>query len=115
MFSQGVRRGRDILPVQEWKDTLGKGQSLTYVFVAYFTQHFAQGNDEDMFALSKIAEDAAKAAGVAAYWVGASNMSDEVLEIEKDVSKPHSLHNFRSSTYTVLLLILPDIGCTTRC
>lgn len=79
--------GIRLRPVQDWKDNEGRGQSLSYIFVAYFTQHFDHDSVEDMLALSRMAEKAARDAGVAAYWIGASNMG-EGAELETDVCIP---------------------------
>ncbi|ORY61638.1 uncharacterized protein BCR38DRAFT_411492 [Pseudomassariella vexata] len=76
--------GVEIRSVREWEETDGREVNLSYVFVAYFTEHFHSNNVDDMVALSTIAERAARNAGVVAYWVAASNMRDD-NQLESDV------------------------------
>lgn len=84
--------GIDIRLVEDWEEAEGRNKSLSYIFVAYFTQHFRNDNVDDMMALSQIAEKAARDAGVLAYWVGASNMDGaSSSDLETDVSHPASL------------------------
>lgn len=62
---------------------------LSYIFVAYTQAHFSHDNPVQMMALHRIAESAARRAGVAGYWLSASCMRDETQgdnDVEEDVS-----------------------------
>lgn len=76
--------GVDIRSVDDWERTDGQGVNLRYIFVAYSTEHFSHGSDADKAELHHIAEAAARAAKVTAYWVAVSCMRNEV-ELESDV------------------------------
>jgi hypothetical protein len=58
--------------------------NLSYLFVAYSSEQFDHGSDEDMNALHHIAETATRAAKLPAYWISCSCMRDE-SEREADV------------------------------
>jgi hypothetical protein len=68
-----------------------------YIFIGYTAKQFNHGSGEDMLALDKIAARAAREAGVPAYWVAASCMSDEgervndVFRISDVIRGAHSL------------------------
>ncbi|KAF2129101.1 hypothetical protein P153DRAFT_397288 [Dothidotthia symphoricarpi CBS 119687] len=51
---------------------------LSYVFIAYTVEQFR--SNEDKIALHKMADAAARNAGVSAYWVGCSCMPDDQLQ-----------------------------------
>ncbi|KAJ6258195.1 hypothetical protein Dda_7114 [Drechslerella dactyloides] len=76
--------GVDIRTVEDWERTAGRGENLSYIFVAYSTEHFSHDVDADMEALHLIAETAARAAGAIAYWVAGSCMRDNA-ELVSDV------------------------------
>jgi len=76
--------GVDVRSVVEWEQTDGKDCDLSYLFIAYSTEHFSHGSDEDKMALHVIAETAARVAKVPAYWVAVSCMRDQT-EVENDV------------------------------
>lgn len=78
-------RGVNIRDVAEWEATDGRDANLSYLFVAYSTEHFNHSSEEDMVALHHIAETACRAANVSAYWIACSCMRDE-NELESDVS-----------------------------
>lgn len=56
-----------------------------YVFVAYTSVQFDNGDQDDVEALHVIARAAARNAGVSAYWIGSSCMPEE-KSLENDVS-----------------------------
>ncbi|KAH8887306.1 hypothetical protein GQ53DRAFT_873055 [Thozetella sp. PMI_491] len=76
--------GVDVRSVEEWEKTDGEGSTANYLFIAYSTEHFSHDSDEDKRALHHIAETAARAAKVPAYWVSVSCMQDPE-QTESDV------------------------------
>lgn len=97
--------GVDVRAVADWEaehqeeeedekegSSSGDPRSLSYLFIAYSTEHFSHDSDADLNALHVIAETAARAAKVPAYWVAASCMRDP-QELESDVR-----YNITSST-----------------
>ncbi|KAK6523505.1 hypothetical protein TWF281_001485 [Arthrobotrys megalospora] len=77
--------GIEIWPVEDWELTNGgRGNSLSYVFIGYSTEHFNHDVEADMEALHKIAETAARAAGAIAYWLAGSCMREK-KELVSDV------------------------------
>ncbi|KAK0631362.1 hypothetical protein B0T14DRAFT_409783, partial [Immersiella caudata] len=79
--------GVDIKTVEEWEAAetkAGRATSSRYLFVAYSTEHFSHSNASDLRALHKIAEAAARDAGIPAYWVACSCMRSPE-ELESDV------------------------------
>ncbi|KAM5353869.1 hypothetical protein ACJ41O_000519 [Fusarium nematophilum] len=77
-------RGVDVRSVAEWENSDGEDVNLGYLFVAYSTEHFNHGSEQDMIALHHIAETACRAAKQPAYWIACSCMRDE-NELESDV------------------------------
>ncbi|RBR24596.1 uncharacterized protein FIESC28_02529 [Fusarium coffeatum] len=77
-------RGVDVRSVEEWENSDGQDVNLSYLFVAYSTEHFSHSSQEDMMALHHIAETACRAAKLPAYWIACSCMRDE-KELESDV------------------------------
>lgn len=77
--------GVDILSVEEWEATDGAQAALSYLFVAYSTEQFNHSSSDDLEALHHVAESAARAAGVPAYWIACSCMRNPD-ELEADVS-----------------------------
>ncbi len=79
--------GVDVRSVAEWETDEGSDSdsALRYLFVAYSTEHFSHSSPEDLTVLHAIAETAARAAKIPAYWVAASCMQDS-RERESDVS-----------------------------
>jgi len=61
--------------VEEWITQHKSERNLSYVFVAYTAEQF-QDNDMDNNALDRIADAAARNAGVSAYWIGHCCMPD---------------------------------------
>lgn len=80
--SQGI----DIRDVSDWETNEGLYENLNYLFVAYSQEHFDHDSYEDMMALHAIAEEAARQAGLPAYWVASSCMSEDPNQVESDVS-----------------------------
>ena len=80
--------GVDVRAVSEWEQTDGQDVNLSYLFIAYSTEHFSHTSDEDKVALHHIAETAARKAKVLAYWVAVSCMRNPA-ELEADVSHFH--------------------------
>lgn len=79
------------MPVDTYLERFGAQQDLRYLFVAYTTEQFDHNSRNDMEALHQIAETAARAAGVPAYWVACSCMP-EPENLQDDVScYPHHL------------------------
>ena len=78
-------KGVDVRSVEEWENSDGQDVNLSYLFVAYSTEHFSHSSQEDMMALHHIAETACRAAKLPAYWIACSCMRDE-NELESDVS-----------------------------
>ncbi|KAH9878695.1 hypothetical protein IAQ61_001968 [Plenodomus lingam] len=70
-----------ITKVEEWI-TENPGRNLSYVFIAYTAEQFE--STEDLLALHRIADAAARNAGVLAYWVGCSCMPERD-EMQEDV------------------------------
>ncbi|KAJ4186295.1 hypothetical protein NW759_016951 [Fusarium solani] len=77
-------KGVDVRHVAEWENSDGQDANLGYLFVAYSTEHFNHGSEQDMVALHYIAETACRAAKLPAYWIACSCMRDE-NELESDV------------------------------
>ncbi|KAI7774010.1 hypothetical protein LA080_009474 [Diaporthe eres] len=77
--------GYNFIDVGQWERESGNSaRALSYLFVAYSSDHFDDGVDEDMKELHDIGMTAAREAGVAAFWVAASCMRDPA-ELENDV------------------------------
>ncbi|RYP55740.1 hypothetical protein DL769_010060 [Monosporascus sp. CRB-8-3] len=76
--------GIDVRSVADWEATDGVDAPLSYLFIAYSTEHFNHDSIEDKDALHVIAETAARAAKIPAYWVAVSCMRDPD-ELESDV------------------------------
>ncbi|KIL95921.1 hypothetical protein FAVG1_00659 [Fusarium avenaceum] len=77
-------RGVDVRSVVEWENSDGQDSTLSYLFVAYSTEHFSHSSERDMVDLHHIAETACRAAKLPAYWIACSCMRDE-NELESDV------------------------------
>jgi hypothetical protein len=67
-----------------WENRNRTEKVLSYLFVAYSTEHFSHNSQDDLEALHHIAERAARDAKLPAYWVACSCMPDE-NEREEDV------------------------------
>lgn len=80
---------------------------MQYVFVAYTTNQFSHDNPDDIKALHNIAKQAAMDAGVGAYWIGASCMSDNEEELEEDVFR---ISDVIRAAYSVVIAIKPSIN-----
>ena len=72
------------MAVDEWITQYRDERNLSYIFVAYTVEQFSHNNRKDMEELHRIAEKAARDAGVAAYWIGCSCMP-EVAKVHEDV------------------------------
>ncbi|KAK6358112.1 hypothetical protein TWF730_007467 [Orbilia blumenaviensis] len=77
-------QGFEVLSVEDWEKTDGQSVNLTYIFVAFSTVQFPTSSERDMRALHRIAEKAARSAGVIAFWTSGSCMRIEEEE-EADV------------------------------
>jgi hypothetical protein len=87
---------------------------MQYVFVAYTTSQFSHHDAEDIKCLHNIAKQAAIDAGVGAYWIGASCMSDDEEELEEDVFR---ISDVIRAAHSVVIAIKPsrdDAGTTER-
>lgn len=74
------------IEVAQWESEPGNlARTLSYLFVAYSSEHFSHEVDEDMEDLHEIGMAAAREAHVDAFWVAGSCMQDEA-ELENDVS-----------------------------
>jgi len=84
-----------IMNVEEWITQYKAERNLSYVFIAYTAEQFQ--NTEDLIALHKIADAAARNAGVMAYWIGCScmpepdQMQEDVYRICDVIRGAHSL------------------------
>lgn len=76
--------GYNFIDVDQWEREPGN-RTLSYLFVAYSSDHFDNDVDEDMEELHDIGMTAAREAGVDAFWVAGSCMRDPA-ELENDVS-----------------------------
>ncbi|KAJ5760680.1 hypothetical protein N7520_007836 [Penicillium odoratum] len=86
--------GIEIVDVNEWEAEHG---TIDYLFICYTTLQFSHETNEDMDELHRIAESAARRAGVAAYWLACSCMPqdeerfEDVYRISDVVRGAHSL------------------------
>ncbi|KAF4539923.1 3-hydroxyisobutyrate dehydrogenase [Lasiodiplodia theobromae] len=78
------KNGNSGVSIQKIEDSNNNSWVGSYLFIAYTAEQFSHSSEEDMQALHAIAETAARAAGLPAYWVGCSCMPDE-REMEDDV------------------------------
>ncbi|KAJ9293510.1 hypothetical protein DTO271G3_7775 [Paecilomyces variotii] len=106
-FSERLLRPRRLCLLQEKEgiqiiDNVGEWEavhgSIEYLFVCYTTEQFSHDESErDMDELHRIAEAAARTAGVAAYWIACSCMpgdqdhSEDVYRISDVVRGAHSM------------------------
>ena len=72
-----------IMNVEEWIAQYKSECNLSYVFIAYTAEQFQ--SSEDLMALHRMADAAARNAGVMAYWVGCSCMPESGRH-QEDVS-----------------------------
>lgn len=90
-----VLRPDGILPVENLKVWELKNITLSYIFVCYTAQQFCHGVEEDGKWLHEAAEDAARSAGVNAYWIASSCIDladpEDVYRISDVVRGAHSL------------------------
>ncbi|RAK75079.1 uncharacterized protein BO72DRAFT_383219 [Aspergillus fijiensis CBS 313.89] len=63
-----------IVNVEEWEAVYG---SLEYLFICYTTEQYSHESNEDMDELHRIAQNATRTAGVAAYWIACSCMPND--------------------------------------
>ena len=87
---------------------------MQYVFVSYTTTQFSHRDPEDIERLHNIAKQAAIDAGVGAYWIGASCMSDNKEELEEDVFR---ISDVIRAAHSVVIAIKPssnDAGAAER-
>lgn len=76
----------EIIDVCQWEREPGNSaRTLSYLFVAYTSEHFDNLDNDDMTYLHNIGMAAARDAGADAFWVAGSCMQDEE-ELENDVS-----------------------------
>jgi hypothetical protein len=78
---------------------------MQYVFVAYTTNQFSHHDPEDIKGLHNIAKQAAIDAGVGAYWIGASCMSDNKEDLEEDVFR---ISDVVRAAHSVVIAIKPS-------
>ncbi|OGM50964.1 hypothetical protein ABOM_000096 [Aspergillus bombycis] len=71
--------GIAIVNVEKWEAVHG---SMEYLFICYTTEQYSHKSNEDMDELHRIAEAAARMAGVAAYWIACSCMPDDGDQFE---------------------------------
>jgi hypothetical protein len=71
-----------LMNINDWLREHQTSNPPDYLFVAYTSEQFR--GDKDFAALTRLAEKAARDAGVSAYWISCSCMPDE-NEIEQDV------------------------------
>ena len=80
--------------VAMWEET-HPNQPLPYIFIAYTTMQFDHDVEADMYALHSIAIRATRAAGLRAFWVGASCMPDgddeDIYRISDVIRGAHSM------------------------
>jgi len=87
---------------------------MQYVFVAYTTNQFSHHDPEDIKGLHNIAKQAAIDAGVGAYWIGASCMSDNEEELEEDVFRISDVIRAAHSVVIAIKASSNDAGTTDR-
>ncbi|OCL00677.1 uncharacterized protein K441DRAFT_531540, partial [Cenococcum geophilum 1.58] len=84
-----------IMNVEEWSAQHESESNLSYIMVAYTAEQFT--TNDDLYALHKIADTAARNAGVHAYWIGCScmpekqSLEDDVYRICDVIRGAHSL------------------------
>lgn len=82
-------------PLYNVRDWEAKHGTLSYLFVCYTGQQFRHGVDEDENWLHEVAEDAARNAGVQAYWIASFCLNpydpEDVYRISDVVRGAHSL------------------------
>jgi hypothetical protein len=88
--------------VEEWMRQHKSERNLSYVFIAYTAEQF-QDNDSDNIALDRIADAAARNAGVSAYWIGNCCMPDEA-HLEDDVGTILDLRIFLTFNRTIQVI-----------
>ena len=74
----------ELSTLDAWRERKGENAPTDYVLVSYTSKHFPNRNDWDY--LHEVGKHAAKAAGVAAYWVGCSCLGSKA-EVEENVWK----------------------------
>jgi hypothetical protein len=84
----------------------GFEKNMEYIFVSYTSEQFSQHNEEDLMALHHIAERAARAVGVPAYWIGCSCMPDEDSMTE-DV---HRISDVVRGAHSLIIIVGPPLG-----
>lgn len=113
-LKDSAQGGADVWSVDEWEASEVKAgrnpPSLRYLFVAYATEQFSHSSAADLDALHRIAETAARKAGVQAYWVACSCMCDD-KELESDVYRIADV--VRGAEAVVIALGCPTTTTTT--
>jgi hypothetical protein len=77
--------GYDVVKVKNWIEKHGEEANLEYIFVSFTRRHFKTGKEKGRNDLLQIAENAARQAGVPAFWLDFKCMPGNVLE--EDVNR----------------------------
>jgi hypothetical protein len=72
--------GYDVVKVKNWIDKDGEEANLEYIFVSFTRKHFETSEEKGRNDLLQIAENAARQAGVPAFWLDFECMPKDVLE-----------------------------------
>jgi hypothetical protein len=107
--------GITLYEVDTWMSKYNLAEhEMQYVVVAYTTKQFSHDNPEDIKGLHNIAKQAAIDAGVGAYWIGASCMSDNDEELEEEIFR---ISDVIRAAHSVVIAIKPssnDAGTAER-
>jgi hypothetical protein len=98
--------GVSVEKVEDRISRKGIEYDMNYIFVAYTNEQFSQDEDEDMEALHHIAQGAARATGVPAYWIGCSCMPDED-QITEDI---HRISDVVRGAHSLVVIVGPPSG-----
>jgi hypothetical protein len=98
--------GVSVEKVEDWISRQGIESDMNYIFVAYTNKQFCQDEEKDMDALHLIAQRAARAAGVPAYWIGCSCMPDED-QMTEDI---HRISDVVRGAHSLVIIVGPPPG-----
>ena len=82
--------GYNVVKVKNWIEQHGEEANLEYIFVSFTRKHFKTGEERGRNNLLQIAENAARQAGVPAFWLDFECMPKDVLAkevFEEDVNR----------------------------
>ncbi|KFY49704.1 hypothetical protein V496_09854 [Pseudogymnoascus sp. VKM F-4515 (FW-2607)] len=99
-------RGVRVENVERWLSQRGNEYDMRYIFISYTSEQFSPENEEDMEALHHIAERAARADGVPAYWIGCSCMPDDD-QLTEDV---HRISDVVRGAHSLVIIVGPPSG-----